>query len=131
MRPLLHVIVGGVCGTRSGESLVRHCVSTRERARVRVHTHARGSSRAFALVVVLSVLRILSVLIIAFLGSPMTDIAASKTQENSRRVQLLADSVPQIVMSRISDATAGGVTAGESRFGGLGGGGAAGGVSTL
>ncbi|PTY02921.1 hypothetical protein DB346_07870 [Verrucomicrobia bacterium LW23] len=66
-----------------------------------------SARRGFALVVVLSVLAIVTVLTIAFLGSTMTEVATSRTQANTGRVQLLADSVPQIVISRISDATTG------------------------
>ncbi|HSI87312.1 MAG TPA: Verru_Chthon cassette protein A [Candidatus Methylacidiphilales bacterium] len=81
---------------------------------MRIPVSQRVGGRGFALVVVLSVLAILTVLTIAFLGSMMTEVATSKTQANTGRVQLLADSVPQLVISRISDATAGRVDSANS-----------------
>jgi uncharacterized protein (TIGR02600 family) len=63
--------------------------------------------RGVALVAVLAVIGLITVLIIAFLANVSQEVNTSQTQATTSHVQQLADSVPQIVISRITDATTG------------------------
>ena len=60
-----------------------------------------------ALVIVLAFLLIVTAMVVAFLGSITSETTSSRTQANADNVQQLADAVPQIVISRIRDATSG------------------------
>ena len=63
--------------------------------------------RGVALIAVLAVLGLITVLIISFLSSVSSEVNISQSGASTSHVQQLADSVPQIIISRISDATTG------------------------
>lgn len=66
-----------------------------------------SSSRGIALLLVLGALVLVSVLILAFLGSVKTDLKSSKLYANGSSVKTLADSAVNLVTGQIRQATSG------------------------
>ena len=74
-------------------------------------------TKGMALVLVLSFLALISILVVAFFSSVMTEVSASKSYANGVGVKQLSDSVNNIVIGLIKDATTTGSSAWASQPG--------------